>query len=319
MAEPKTLLREFARDVRDGLAMRPRQLFSKYLYDTLGSHLFESICHLPWYPITRAENHLLSSYAEQMVSPLGEPISLVELGCGSGHKVAMVANALRGHGSFVTVHLIDISRTALEQSERTLGRLPHVSVVGHRATYEAGLRRATAARSESGSVLVLFLGSNIGNFDPPARQEFLSEIRATLRPGDGLLLGADLVKPEADLMLAYDDPLGLTAAFDKNVLVRINRELGGEFDLDAFEHRAVWNASESRVEMHLASLRRQTVRVAACQAEFDFEQGETIWTESSYKFTPEAIVTLGKRAGFRCHEQWLEPEARFAATLFLAT
>jgi uncharacterized SAM-dependent methyltransferase len=155
------------------------------------------------------------------------------------------------------VHLIDISPDALELSERTLGRFDHISVVGHRATYEEGLRHAARDRPPQGTMLVIFLGSNIGNFDPPAAQEFLREIRRALRPGDALLLGADLVKPEKELLLAYDDPVGVTAAFNKNLLARINTELLADFDLSAFDHRAVWNA-ERRVEMHLISRVAQT-------------------------------------------------------------
>jgi dimethylhistidine N-methyltransferase len=318
MAEPTPLAREFARDVRESLALQPKQLYSKYLYDALGSHLFEAICRLPWYPVTRAESRLLSSFADQMVEQLGDPITLVELGCGSGEKISIIAEALRGRGGHLTVHLIDISRTALEQSERTLGRLQYVSIVGHRATYEAGLRRVVASRRAAGRLLVLFLGSNIGNFDPPARHEFLSEIRGALHPGDALLLGADLVKPEADLLLAYDDPLGVTAAFDKNLLVRINRELGGEFDLASFDHRAVWNARESRVEMHLVSRHRQTVRIAACDMAVSFDAGESIWTESSYKFAPDELVELATRAGFTCQQEWVEPSGSFCTSLFVA-
>ena len=317
MPEPSPLAREFARDVRESLALQPKQLYSKYLYDALGSYLFEAICRLPWYPVTRAERSLLSSFSDQMVEQLGDPITLVELGCGSGEKISIIAEALRGRGGHLTVHLIDISRTALEQSERTLGRLQYVSIVGHRATYEAGLRRVVGSRSP-GKLLVLFLGSNIGNFDPPARHEFLSEIRAALRPGDALLLGADLVKPESELLLAYDDPLGVTAAFDKNLLVRINRELGGEFDLATFDHRAVWNARESRVEMHLVSRRRQSVRIAACDITVAFDEGESIWTESSYKFAPDELIALGKRAGFSCQQEWVEPNGHFCTSLFVA-
>ena len=317
MAQPTTFVREFARDVRETLGQRPKQLYSKYLYDSLGSHLFEAICRLPWYPITRAENRLLSSFADQMVRPLGGSRTLVELGCGSGEKISTIAEALRGRGNPLTVHLIDISSTALEQSERTLGRLPYVSVVGHRSTYEAGLRRVAGERVD-GRMMVLFLGSNIGNFDRPARDEFLHEIRACLRPGDALLLGADLVKPEAQLLMAYDDPLGVTAAFDKNLLVRINRELGGEFDLTTFDHKAVWNAGESRVEMHLVSRRKQTVRIAACDTAVSFEKDESIWTESSYKFASEELVEMARRAGFRCEEEWVDPEGRFATSLFVA-
>jgi uncharacterized SAM-dependent methyltransferase len=167
-------------------------------------------------------------------------------------------------------------------------------------------------------MLVLFLGSNIGNFDPPAAREFLARIRRALRPGDALLLGADLVKPEKDLLLAYDDPLGLTAAFNKNVLLRINTELLADFDLAAFDHRAVWNAEASRVEMHLVSKRAQVVRVPRAGCEVAFAAGEAIWTESSYKYDAGEVVELVEAQGFRCLEQWTEPDARFALTLFTA-
>ena len=169
---------------------------------------------------------------------------IVELGCGSGEKIVILAEALQSAGGRARVHLIDISSQALEQSERTLGRLRHISVVGHRETYEVGLRQAAAARDGDDPMLVLLLGSNIGNFDMPAAHEFLCAIRGALAPGDALLLGADLVKPEPDLQLAYDDPLGVTAAFNRNLLVRINRELGGTFDLEAFAHVAVWNPEQ---------------------------------------------------------------------------
>ena len=190
-------------------------------------------------------------------------------------------------------------------------------MVGHRATYEDGLRRAAADRGPC-QMLVLFLGSNIGNFDPPAAHDFLSQIRASLRPGDGLLLGADLVKPEDELVLAYDDPLGVTAAFNKNLLVRMNRELLADFDLSAFDHRAVWNSAESRVEMHLVSRRAQRVRIPRADCAIDFSAGEFIWTENSYKYRPEEIVEKAARAGFRCEQQWIESDARFALTLFVA-
>src|SRR5262249_19935941 len=232
-------------------------------------------------------------------------------------KVAMIADALRVRRRPVRVHLIDISPSALESSERTLGRFELLSVVGHRATYEEGLRHAARERPERGCMLVLFLGSNIGNFDPPAAAGFLTEIRRALRPGDALLLGADLVKPEKDLLLAYDDPIGVTAAFNKNILARINSELLADFDLDAFDHRAVWNAVERRVEMHLVSRRDQRVRIPRAGCEAAFEAGEIIWTESSYKYDAGEIVGVVEQHGFRCHEQWIEAEARFALSLFL--
>jgi L-histidine N-alpha-methyltransferase len=316
-APPETI-RDFAREVARDLAMTPKQIQSKYLYDALGSSLFESICRLPWYRITRAEARLLIRWASEMVAPLQDPVTLLELGSGSGEKIALLAEALRTRRRRVAIHLVDISPTALELSERTLGALEHVSVVGHRATYEEGLRHAARERSPNGGLLVLFLGSNIGNFDPPASLEFLSEIRAALRPGDGLLLGADLLKPVEDLLLAYDDPLGVTAAFNKNVLVRMNRELGADFDLTAFVHRAIWNPVDRRVEMHLASVRPQTVSIPRSGVEVRFEDGESIWTESSYKYETHEIVELVSGAGFRSHAQWTDPDARFALTLFIA-
>ena len=314
---PAEAVRDLAEEVRRDLSATPKQLQSKYLYNALGSALFEAICHLPWYRITRAEGRLLARFAPEIVAPLGDPVTLTELGCGSGEKLAMIAEALRVRRRPVAVHLIDISPSALELSERTLGRLEHVSVMGHRATYEEGLRHAARQRPSRGAMLVLFLGSNLGNFDPPAAREFLDRIRASLRPGDGLLLGADLVKPEAELMLAYDDPLGLTAAFDKNLLLRLNTELLADFDLGAFAHRAVWNADARRMEMHLVSLRAQTVRIPRAGIEASFAEGEAIWTESSYKYDAAEIAALGEARGFRCHAQWIEPDARFALTLFL--
>jgi len=314
---PAEAVRDLAEEVRRDLAATPKQLQSKYLYNGLGSALFEAICHLPWYRITRAEGRLLARFAPEIVAPVGDPVTLTELGCGSGEKLAMIAEALRLRRRPVVVHLIDISPSALELSERTLGALEHVSVVGHRATYEEGLRQAARQRPARGAMLVLFLGSNLGNFDPPAAREFLDRIRASLRPGDGLLLGADLVKPEAELMLAYDDPLGLTAAFNKNLLLRLNTELLADFDLQAFDHLAVWNPAARRMEMHLVSRHPQTVRIPRADMEVSFAEGEAIWTESSYKYDAAEVSALGEARGFRCHAQWIDPDARFALTLFL--
>lgn len=313
---PVEAITDFAADVRRSLQATPKQLPSKYLYDALGSHLFEAICQLPWYRITRAESALLDRFAAPMMAGLEDPVSIVELGCGSGEKLAVLGEALRGRSGDVRVHLVDISGTALDLSERTLGRLPHLSVTGHRATYEAGLARAAKLRPANGTMLVLFLGSNVGNLDADAAHEFLVAIRGALRPGDALLLGADLVKPEPEMMLAYDDPLGVTGAFNKNLLVRINRELGGTFELGSFRHRARWNAGESRIEMHLCSTRRQIAAIDGARIEVRFDEGETIWTESSYKYTAEQVVEMGDRAGFGRSEQWVDPEARFALTLF---
>ena len=307
--------RDFLADVRHDLQLRPRQLQSKYFYDALGSHLFEAICQLPWYRIPSAERALLAAHAEAVGAALPELTTIVELGCGSGTKLALFVESMR-RARPILVRLVDISPMALELSARTLGRLSHVSVVGHRAPYGPGLRDAVARRPAHGTMLVLFLGSNIGNFHPEAAEAFLRDVRASLRPGDGFLLGADLVKPEAELLRAYGDPIGVTAAFNKNLLSRINRELGGDFDLDAFDHAPRWNAGAARVESHLVSRRDQLVTIAAADLVVPFASGETIWTESSYKYEPEGLTAMGRAAGFACAGQWIEPSARFALTLF---
>ena len=308
--------REFLADVRHDLQLRPRQLQAKYFYDALGSQLFEAICQLPWYRIPRAERELLAQHAESVAAALPELTTIVELGCGSGTKLALLVESMR-RARPMLVRLIDISPTALELSARTLGRLSHVSVVGHRAPYGPGLRDAVAHRSSQGAMLVLFLGSNIGNFHPAAAAAFLRDVRRSLRPGDGFLVGADLVKPEAELLRAYGDPIGVTAAFNKNLLDRINRELGGDFDLAAFEHVPRWNASASRVESHLVSRRDQVVTIAAADLAIPFAVGETIWTESSYKYRPDGLIEMGRSAGFACRGQWIEPTAGFTLTLFV--
>ena len=317
------LTAQFVADVRRDLALSPKQLQSKYLYDPLGSSLFDAICRLPWYRITRAELHLLTKHGGDIVDAMREPGArsrdgiIVELGCGSGEKLVILAEALQERGASAHVHLIDISSQALEQTEQRLTRL-HFSVVGHQSTYEDGLRTAAAARANHGRMLVLLLGSNIGNFDPPAAASFLARIRAMLAPGDLLLLGADLVKPIDDLLRAYDDPLGVTAAFNRNLLVRINQELGGDFDLGRFAHRAVWNPDALRIEMHLVSREQQRVRIHAADLDVTFAAGEHIWTESSYKYGPDQLLAMGERAGFPTSRQWIDPEARFALTLFTA-
>jgi L-histidine Nalpha-methyltransferase len=308
----------FAADVSRDLALVPKQLQSKYLYDALGSSLFEAICRLPWYRITRAEHRLLIAHAPEIVAAVGaEPSTIVELGCGSGEKLAVLAEALQAGGGSARVHIIDISSQALEQTEQRLTRLQHVSVVGHQSTYEVGLRRAAEARDGHGPMLVLLLGSNIGNFDTPAARVFLRRIRHVLQPGDLLLLGADLVKSERALQLAYDDPLGVTAAFNKNLLVRINRELGGDFNLRAFDHRAAWNPDEQRIEMHLVSSVEQRVAIVAAETSVSFAPGEHIWTESSYKYEPHQIERMGVETGFALRDQWIDEDARFALSLMI--
>lgn len=308
----------FAQDVWRDLQRSPRQLQARYFYDALGSRLFEAICELPWYPIARAEQRLLARHAEAIVDVLRDPPLLVELGPGSGEKLALVAGPLHVRPGPAAVHLIDISQAALDRAQQTLAELPHVCVTTDRGTYAEGLVRLRSRRQAPGSTLVLFLGSNVGNFDPSSARALLQTIRSTLAHGDFFLLGADLVKRERQLLLAYSDPLGVTAAFNKNLLCRINRELDGTFDLDGFDHRAVWNAVDSRVESHLVSRKRQDVSIRAVGLTVTFEAGEHIWTESSHKFDPDGIVQLGRESGFSARTQWIEPDDRFALTLFEA-
>ena len=306
----------FALDVQYYLSQHPRQLPSRYLYDALGSCLFEAICQLPWYAVTRAEMRLLATHRQDIFDAAYPLVHIVELGCGSGEKLATLVGERRVPPDTLDLRLIDVSPTALAISTRALQGLEGVRVVAHEASYEVGLAELRDSRQSYGRTLVVFLGSNIGNFDPPGAEEFLREIRAALRPGDCFLLGADLVKPEPALLLAYDDPLGVTAAFDRNLLVRINRELGGTFHLESFAHRALWSATESRIEMHLVSLRRQVVRVEAADLEFTLDEGESIWTESSYKYEADAVTLLVERAGFESVQQWIDAGDRFALTLF---
>ncbi len=306
---------QFAADVQYYLTQRPRQLPSRYLYDSLGSALFEAICRLPWYRITRAEERLLAGHGAAALRRVAPLSAIVELGSGSGEKLRILLGQGSARTSPLDVHLVDVSSSALETSARALESAEEVRVTTHQSSYEEGLRDVREHLEGDGRTLVLFLGSNIGNYDPPGANALLRGIRSHLGAGDALLLGADLVKSERELLLAYDDPLGVTAAFNRNLLVRLNRELGGNIDVGAFAHQAVWNAAESRIEMHLVARSRQEVRVEAAQLAFTMEPGERIWTESSYKYRPEDVARLVDAAGFCVAEQWVETEDRFALTL----
>ena len=305
----------FAADVQYYLLQDPRQLPSRYLYDALGSALFEAICRLPWYRITRAEERLLATHGADVLRRVAPLSTIVELGSGSGEKLRILVEQAGAAADRLHVHLVDVSSAALEASARALESAADVQVTTDQASYEDGLREFHARHDPDGRVLVMFLGSNIGNYDPPSSKAFVRSVRSHLRAGDAFLLGADLVKRERELHLAYDDPLGVTAAFNRNLLVRINRELGGDFDVGAFAHEAAWNEEESRIEMHLVARSAQQVHVAAAQITFDMEQGERIWTESSYKYRPDEVVALLNGAGFRLEMQWIDAADRFALTL----
>lgn len=307
----------FAEDVRRGLTADPKVLFPKYLYDALGSRLFEAICELPEYYLTRAETEILQRHAAEIASAVEGPVRLVELGSGDGSKARFLIEALLGRQPSLEYLPVDVSRSAVEQgSERLLHAFPELMVTAYVAEYQTGLRAIRVARVPPGMrILALFLGSTIGNLDPGERIALLRSIRGVLRPGDALLLGTDLKKPESILLPAYDDPLGVTAAFNLNVLVRINRELGGGFDLSAFRHRARWNAEEGRIEMHLESLRDQTVEIRGLDLEVRFAAGETIHTESSYKFDSGQVETMARDSGFELRTTWTDRDGRFASNL----
>lgn len=296
------------------LSLEPRQLPSRWLYDSLGSSLFEAICLLPWYRIARAELRLLSAHGSD-IGRRAAPTHVVELGCGNGEKLVTLVQGFER--PVLDVHLIDVSARALARSRQALDKLAGVRTSCRQATYEAGLVELPA-RAGGDRRLVTFLGSNIGNFDPPGAAALLHLIRSAFIAGDWLLLGADLVKPERDLLRAYDDPLGVTAAFNKNLLLRLNTELAADFDLDGFAHRAVWNGPASRVEMHLVSRRRQHVHIPLAALRFVLEPDEMIWTESAYKYRPAVIRSLVEAAGFGWRAQWIDGDALFMLALFEA-
>ena len=304
---------DFASDIAYYLSLTPRQLPSRYLYDDLGSALFEAICRLPWYTITRAETRLLATHGAEVFRYLPSLANIVELGPGNGDKLRLLLDASAPPRSALSVHLVDVSESALATAATSIGGQGGTRVVTHRATYDEGLRDAMARTV--GRTLVTFLGSNIGNFDPPGAAEFLHDLRTSLNKDDALLIGVDLVKPRRQLLLAYDDPLGVTAAFNRNLLVRMNRELGATIDLDGFSHRALWNEAESRVEMHLVARSPQTMRIPRARTDIRLDAGEVIWTESSYKYAPDQIAQLLRSAAFEPRAQWIDQHDRFALTL----
>jgi dimethylhistidine N-methyltransferase len=308
---------EFAADVREAL-IKPvqRELPSKYLYDELGSALFEAICVLPEYGLTRADARLLQRHAKEIVAMLPSSFHVAELGSGSGKKTRWILEALSRRGQ-TYYYPIEISPSALEACEKELGRIDMVSIVGYEQPYLEGLRAVAETREEDDHLLVLFLGSTIGNFDRNAGDVFLSEVRAILKEEDALLLGTDLVKDIRTQLLAYDDPAGVTRAFNLNLLARINRELGADFDVARFRHEARWNNDERRIEMHLESIERQQVTIPAAGLRLTLEAGETIWTESSHKYEPEEVLQMAERTGFACAGQWIDEEWPFAQNLFM--
>lgn len=309
----RALPSDFAADVRAGLTARRKRLSCRYFYDAEGSVLFEEICALHVYYLTRAEQQILDAHAAEIVAAAAPDAAIVELGSGSAKKTRTILDAaVDAHGSGRYVP-IDISRSMLvESSEALLEDYPTVEITAIAAEYRAGLRWLEKQREPK---LILWLGSNVGNFARGDAARFLRGVRAAMAPGDRLLMGVDLRKSRSVLEAAYDDPAGVTARFNLNLLARINRELGGRFALDGFRHRAHWNERLGRVEIRIQSLRDQRVRIDALALEVPFRAGESIHTESSYKYSFAEIERLARAAGLVVAERWLDGQRRFSVNL----
>jgi L-histidine Nalpha-methyltransferase len=326
-------LKAVAAEARAGLTATPKTLAPWLFYDEAGSHLFEQITELPEYYLTRTERSIFTTHADEIIREAAtgttQPLTLIELGAGTATKTGILLSAaVRQQGS-VVYQPVDVSETALiEAADNILANIPGVTVRSQIADYtreELPLDRLRNTRT-----LALYIGSSIGNFTPAAAIQVLTNLRSQLQPGEKLLLGTDLApnssasphKSTADLLAAYNDVEGVTAAFNLNILTRLNRDLNANFDLENFRHRACWNPSQSRIEMHLESLCDQTVTIPANTPTpaltLHFTQGESIHTENSYKFTPRTIATLLASSHFTPNQTWHDPDRLFAVTLATA-
>jgi L-histidine N-alpha-methyltransferase len=298
-----------ARAVREGLSATPKWLPSKLFYDEEGSALFEKITELPEYYLTRTERAIFEAFAAEMLQVAGASLTLVELGAGTATKTCILIEELLRSQSRALFYPIDVSPSALQEAASQLGRqFPQLRVNPIIADYTGGVDALTRI---SGRKLVLYIGSSIGNFEPEESVRMLRRIRRTLRTGDALLLGADLAKSSKILIPAYDDSQGVTSAFNKNILARLNRELEANFDVDAFRHVALWNRRCSRMEMHLESTVAQQVFIPALDMDITFAKGERIHTENSYKYTGEMIETILRESGFKLEHSWHDRQKWF--------
>jgi L-histidine N-alpha-methyltransferase len=307
----------FARDVAAGLRAAPKRLPCCYFYDRLGSLLFEAICETPEYYLTRVESALLHAHADDIASLFQRGADLIELGSGAATKTRLIIEAFLRRGDRLRYVPLDICRTVLEDSSRELlAAYPKLEVLAIAGEYHEGL--AYFAGSAPHPKLVLWLGSNIGNLERAAAARFLDRLRPTLGAQDRLLVGIDLRKDRETLEAAYDDAAGVTAAFNRNILVRINRELGGRFDLRGFRHRAVYNAEIGRIEMYMVSERSQRVAIDELGLEVAFAAGEAIHTENSYKYSEGEIAALLAAAGMSRERSWLGGDDGYALLLLRA-
>jgi L-histidine N-alpha-methyltransferase len=303
-------------EVYRGLTSSQKSLSPWLFYDAEGSRLFEQITELPEYYPTRTERGILTERADEILEEAsqGQRLRMIELGAGTATKTGLLLEAAVQRQGDVVYVPIDVSAAALDEAaQRIEEQIPQVTVLPQVADYTCGLPAGNKVEGEKR--LVLYIGSSIGNFEPSAACELLREIRRQLMPGDSLLLGVDMVKPESVLVPAYQDRAGVTAAFNLNVLRRINDELGADFDLDAFRHHAIWNPKKSRIEMHLVSLEEQRVSISALELELHFRRGETIHTENSYKFIPSTATFLLQESGFVPRRSWFDRQGWFGVFL----
>ena len=305
----------FADEVRAGLTANPKSLPCRFFYDAEGSRLFEAICELPEYYLTRAGAEIMEKRADEVVAKLPRGAMLIELGSGSSAKTRrLIERFLRRDGRLLYIP-VDISRSMLEESAHALldefARLEIIAVAGEYQEAMTHLRRDFGLPK-----LILWLGSNIGNLDRSEAVEFLRRLRDLMVTEDRLLVGIDLRKERGVLETAYDDPQGITGRFNKNILARVNRDLGGEFDLDRFHHRARYNDTAGWVEIHLESASTQTIPIAALDLAVPFEAGEMIHTENSCKYSPAEIEETAAAARLRVEEQWLDRKGQFSLNLF---
>jgi L-histidine Nalpha-methyltransferase len=309
-----TVSNDFAADVRRGLMAEPKVLLPQYFYDALGSALFDAITNLPEYYPTRCETEILGTYAREISSAFGGPIRLIELGSGTSRKTRLLLDAVCAHQPELEYVPVDVDREMLEKTgDDLLYEYPQLRVTAICADFKQPSRALAGVVRNDLRNVVLFLGSTIGNLTFDEAVTMLRDLRDVLSPGNLFFLGADLRKPKAILEPAYDDPLGVTAAFNRNLLLRMNRELGANFDLRNFVHRAFYDEERGRIEMHLVSTSEQTVRI--CEDDVHFAAGETIHTENSYKYDGPSLERLAGAAGFTIERTWTDSKGWFADVL----
>jgi len=311
---PEAVSTPVGAEVYRGLTSMPKQLSPWLFYDETGSRLFEEITRLPEYYLTRTERGIFARYADEMLESAGHRrVTIIELGAGTASKTGLLLRAAVGRQGAVDYVPIDVSETALTAAQEHIeAGIPGVSVAPRVADYTKGIDEIPTAGQRR---MVLYIGSSIGNFEPPDAVKVLREVRRRLAPGDLLLLGVDHVKDRRILWRAYNDAAGVTEAFNKNMLVRVNRELGAGFNPRLFQHRAIWNAVHSRMEIYLKSLIGQRVSIPALDLEAEFAEGESIHTENSYKFTAESIAAIVERAGFSITQSWTDEREWFGVYL----